>query len=122
MAESPIKRAPNGYQRWPLAWFQCPSCGHRSGSAIALLRLPPVNGSVFRFWCERCNAFSVLRNPYWWFGLQALIAFGLSYLILEGILLAMPQQTDIAVFVAFPVFLAVWYGLNRLGNLYRVDA
>ena len=118
--KGPIQ-APRGFQRWPLVWFQCPSCGHRAGSAIALLRLPPVHGSLFRFWCQRCGGFSVLRNPRWWFGLQALCAFGLSYLILEGTLYAMPQQPDIAVFIAFPVFLSVWAGLNRLGNLYRVD-
>ena len=115
-------QAPKGYQRWPLVWFQCPSCSHRAGSAIALLRLPPPQDTAFRFWCERCGRFSVLRNPRWWFGLQALIACGLSYLILEGVLYALPQQPDLAVFVAFPVFLGVWAGLNRLGNLYRVDA
>src|SRR5262249_37051515 len=84
-------QGPRGYQRWPLVWFQCPSCGHRAGSAIALLRLPPVRGAVFGFWCERCGSFSALRNPRWWFGLQTVLAFGLSYLILEGVLYAMPQ-------------------------------
>ena len=53
--------------------------------------------------------------------MQTLCAFGLSYLILEGALYAMPQQPDIAVFIAFPVFLGVWAGLSRLGNLYRLD-
>jgi len=116
-----LKQAPSGFQRWPLVWFQCPSCGHRTGSAIALLRLPPVDGSLFRFWCERCGRFSALRNPRWWFGLQTLAAFGLGYLILEGALLAMPSQPDMAVFVAFPVFLGLWALLSRLGNLYRID-
>src|SRR5262245_49635618 len=115
------KQAPKGYQRWPLVWFQCPSCGHRAGSGIALLQLPPKRESLFRFWCERCGGFSALRNPRWWFGLQALCAFGLSFLILEGALYAMPQQPDIAVFIAFPVFLGVWATLGRLGNLYRAD-
>lgn len=79
----------------------------------------PPQGALFRFWCERCGSFSVLRNPRWWFGVQTLLAFGLSYLILEGTLYLMPQQPDIAVFIAFPVFLAVWALLSRLGNLYR---
>lgn len=114
------KQAPKGYQRWPLVWFQCPSCGHRSGSAIALLRLPP-QGTLFRFWCERCGGFSALRNPRWWFGVQALLAFGLSYLVLEALLLLLPQQADLAVFVAFPAFLAGWALLSRLGNLYSPD-
>jgi hypothetical protein len=48
----------------------------------------------------------------------ALCAFGLSLLALLAWLELLPQHSDVAVLVAFAVFLAAWALLNRLGNRY----
>ena len=71
---------PAGFQRWPLIWFRCPSCGHHTYASIAQIRLPLAKRSLFRFWCERCGSLSVLKGPLWLPGALALCAIGLSLL------------------------------------------
>jgi len=51
-------------------------------------------------------------------GVLALCAFGLSFLALLAALELLPQYSDVAVYVAFLVFLVAWAALNRLGNRY----
>jgi hypothetical protein len=74
--------------------------------------------TLFRFWCERCGNLSVLKGPRWLPGVLALCAFGLSLLTLLVWLELLPQHSDVAVLVAFAVFLVAWAVLNRLGNSY----
>lgn len=55
---------PRGFKRWRFHWFGCPACGHRSHRAftsVGMTRQPL--GIVWRFWCERCGAFSALKEP-----------------------------------------------------------
>jgi len=51
-------------------------------------------------------------------GVLALCAVGVSFLALLAVLELLPQQSDVAVYVAFPVFLIAWAALNRLANRY----
>src|ERR1041384_7658510 len=111
-------RAPAGFQRWPLIWFRCPGCRHHAYAAIAQIGLPLARRSLFRFWCERCGSLSVLKGPAWLPGVLALCAVGVSFLALLAVLELLPQQSDVAVYVAFPVFLITWAALNRLANRY----
>ena len=60
----------------------------------------------------------MLRGPLWLPGVLALCAFAVSFLALLAWLELLPQQSDVAVFVAFLVFLGAWAALNRLGNRY----
>jgi hypothetical protein len=58
----------------------------------------------------------VLKGPLWLPGVLALGAFAVSLVTLLAWLELLPQYSDIVVFVAFPVFLLAWAGLNRLSN------
>ena len=55
---------PSGFKRWRFHWFECPACAHRSWRAfsnVVTLRERPY--MAWRFWCERCGAFSRPANP-----------------------------------------------------------
>ena len=55
---------PPGFKRWRFHWFECPACGHRDWRAwanVSMARQPAR--IVWRFWCERCGAFSTLKQP-----------------------------------------------------------
>ena len=55
---------PAGFKRWRFHWFECPSCGHRdfrSYANVSMTRQPAR--MVWRFWCERCGAYSTLQQP-----------------------------------------------------------
>jgi hypothetical protein len=55
---------PPGFKRWRFHWFECPACGHRDWRAwanVSVARQPAR--IVWRFWCERCGAFSTLKQP-----------------------------------------------------------
>lgn len=55
---------PTGFKRWRFHWFECPACGHRSWRAfsnVVTSRARPH--MVWRFWCERCGAYSTLKEP-----------------------------------------------------------
>jgi hypothetical protein len=114
--------APAGFQRWPVIWFRCLSCGHHTYASIAQLRFPLAKCKLFRFWCERCGSVSVLTGPLWLPGVLALGAFCLSLLALLASLELLPQHPDVAVYVAFPVFLVAWAALNRFGNRYARES
>ena len=60
----------------------------------------------------------MLKGPLWLPGALALCAIGLSLLALAASLELLPQHSDVAVYVAFLVFLVGWAMLNRLGNRY----
>jgi hypothetical protein len=60
----------------------------------------------------------VLKGPPWLPGIFALCAFGLSFLALLASLELLPEYSDLAVYIAFLVFLVAWAALNRLGNRY----
>jgi len=60
----------------------------------------------------------VLKGPRWLPGVLALSAFGVSLLTLLIWLELLPEHSDVAVLVAFAVFLVAWAALNRLGNRY----
>ena len=60
----------------------------------------------------------MLKGPLWLPGVLALCALGLSSLTLLAWLELLPQHSDVAVLVAFAVFLVAWAALNRLGNRY----
>ena len=60
----------------------------------------------------------MLEGPRWLPGVLALCAFGLSLLTLLAWLELLPQHSDVAVLVAFAVFLVAWAALNRLVNRY----
>ena len=55
---------PSGFKRWRFHWFECPACGHRSWRAFANVSVArnPAN-MVWRYWCERCGAYSKLKEP-----------------------------------------------------------
>ena len=55
---------PSGFKRWRFHWFECPACAHRDWRAyanVAVARQP--TRMVWRYWCERCGAFSTLKEP-----------------------------------------------------------
>jgi hypothetical protein len=110
--------APAGFQRWPLIWFRCPSCGRQTYAPVAELGLPSARRALFRFWCERCGTLSLPVGSPWLPGVLALLAFGLSVLTLFAWLELLPDQSDVAVLVGFLAFLAAWAALNRLANRY----
>jgi hypothetical protein len=55
---------PAGFRRWRFHWFECPACGHRDWRAYASASMArdPLR-VVWRYWCERCGAFSALKQP-----------------------------------------------------------
>lgn len=56
--------APAGYRRWRFHWFECPSCGHRASRAFANVSTARAPLRIaWRFWCERCGAYSALERP-----------------------------------------------------------
>jgi hypothetical protein len=64
----------------------------------------------------------VLKGPRWLPGVLALCAIGLSLLTLLVWLALLPQHSDVAVLIAFAVFLAAWAALNRLVNRYARES
>lgn len=59
--------------KWPLHWFQCPSCGHRSFVSVTKTTVAPAARKLsWQFWCDQCHRKSVLRRPHLntgiWFG------------------------------------------------------
>jgi hypothetical protein len=108
--------SPPGFQRWPLLWFECPSCSRRTYAPVAQFRL---QRSPFRFWCERCGKISFLRGPSWLLPVTIVAASCLSVLSMLGALELFPY--DVAVLGSFAVFLATWALLNRLLNSYSLE-
>lgn len=55
---------PSGFKRWRCHWFECPACGHRDWRAFANVGMTrqPLR-MVWRYWCERCGAYSGLKQP-----------------------------------------------------------
>ena len=56
--------APRGFRRWRCHWFECPACRHRSYRAfsnVVTMRERPY--MAWRFWCERCGAYSKPADP-----------------------------------------------------------
>jgi hypothetical protein len=55
---------PSGFRRWRFHWFECPACSHRSWRAFSnIVKLRERPYMAWRFWCERCGAFSRPANP-----------------------------------------------------------
>jgi len=55
---------PSGFKRWRFHWFECPACGHRDWRAfsnVVTVRESPY--LAWRFWCERCGAYSKPAKP-----------------------------------------------------------
>ena len=108
---------PSGFRRWRFHWFECPACGHRDWRAFAnvgVARQPAR--MVWRFWCERCGAYSTLQQPMMP-SINALVILFLlgpiAFVILYRALLAgLPFEWLVAIFgavwIAQPlVFLAI---------------
>src|SRR5262245_44698255 len=55
---------PAGFKRWRFHWFECPACGHRATRTFASVSLArrPLR-MIWRFWCERCGAYSTPAKP-----------------------------------------------------------
>lgn len=55
---------PSGFRKWRFHWFECPACRHRDWQTFAHVGVTrePVR-MVWRFWCERCGAYSTLAKP-----------------------------------------------------------
>jgi len=109
---------PPGYQKWPLFWFQCPSCGHHCYRSIARTNPHALPRSIFRFWCENCGSYSALKGPPWKPGVFAFCAFGLGFLVLVASLQFLPQYVLVVGLFSCSVTLFAWLTLNRLGNTY----
>lgn len=55
---------PAGFRKWRCHWFECPACGHhdwRAWANVSMARDP--TRIVWRYWCERCGAYSGLKQP-----------------------------------------------------------
>ena len=55
---------PAGFRKWRFHWFECPACRHRAWQTFASVSVgrQPTR-LVWRFWCERCGAYSTLKQP-----------------------------------------------------------
>lgn len=55
---------PAGFRKWRFHWFECPACAQRSWQTFAKVSAArePVR-MVWRFWCQRCGAYSMLAQP-----------------------------------------------------------
>ena len=108
---------PAGFKRWRFHWFECPGCGHRASRAFANVSMArePVR-MVWRFWCERCGAYSTLKQPMMpgiAAGLILLFVGPVAFIVLYRALLAgLRFEWLVLVFAAFwvvypLVFLAI---------------
>src|SRR5262245_19164632 len=55
---------PTGFRKWRFHWFECPTCRQHSWQTFANVSVgrEPTR-MVWRFWCERCGAYSTLAKP-----------------------------------------------------------
>ena len=74
---------PSGFKRWRFHWFECPACGHRdwrTHAQVSAARQPLR--IVWRYWCERCGAYSGLsqpKMPHFMAGLMLLLVGPVSF-------------------------------------------
>ena len=55
---------PAGFRKWRCHWFECPACRHRAWQTFAHVSAARKPARmVWRFWCERCGAYSTLASP-----------------------------------------------------------
>ena len=96
---------PSGFKRWRFHWFECPACGHRASRAFANVSVArmPIR-VVWRFWCERCGAYSALERPMMpsiGAAIILLLVGPIAFAILYRALLAgLPFQWLVAIFGA----------------------
>jgi hypothetical protein len=102
---------PAGFKRWRFHWFECPACGHRDWRAFANVTMAQEpRRLVWRFWCERCGAYSTLAQPamptlaaaivllfvgpvalaFVWWGLRAGVGFEWLVILFAAFWLAYP--------------------------------
>jgi hypothetical protein len=112
---------PSGFKTWRLYWFQCPACGHRSFRSHAKVGASDNPTRIlWRFWCERCAAYSTLKYPYlnatfaWVFAVAIFLALYNAILAFEISLL---WALLICVVVGAILHLLAG-GLTRLTNTY----
>ena len=96
---------PAGFKRWRCHWFECPGCGHHDYRAFANVGMArePLR-MVWRFWCERCGAYSTLQQPM----LPTINALVLLFLlgpiafviVYRGLLAGLPFEWLVAIFGA----------------------
>ena len=110
------KDVPSGFRRWPLHWFVCPSCNHRSHASVGQVVYPVSVKTPYRFWCARCGDFSVLRYPR----RKGWVAWITLILTLSAFLTLAPDWLASGA-TALVVFSLVWLGLNRWTNEYVPD-
>jgi len=110
---------PAGYKRWRFHWFECPACGHRASRAFANVSMAraPMR-IVWRFWCERCAAYSALKRPLMPAVSAALVLFfvgPITFVILHRALLAgLAFEWLVLLFAAFWVsYPLVFLALTR---------
>lgn len=116
--------APAGFQKWRFHWFACPNCGHRSFRTHAKVSAAANPARLlWRFWCERCGAYSTLKLPY----LNAVLAllvlgptmFVVLYSVLAGSLFNLPFFWALVFCAAFAAASPlVGCALTRLTNRY----
>jgi len=107
---------PAGFQRWPMHWFQCPSCGHRAHTSVAQVPVPHRLRTLYQFWCAKCGGYSVLKYPKRK-GWTVLIT--LALVVLAFVAFAPNwNASGMAAFITFPI---AWFSLNRLMNEYVPD-
>jgi len=114
---------PAGFKKWRFHWFECPACGHhdwRAWANVSMAREPLR--IAWRFWCERCGAYSTLRQPMipsWTAAAILLLVGPIAFVFIYRAMLAgLPFEWLVVVFgavwVTYPlIFLAVTRWLYR---------
>jgi len=97
---------PAGFRKWRFHWFECPACRHRAWQTFANVSVSPKPPRMtWRFWCERCGAYSALLQPMMPSIAAALILLFIGPIafvfIYRALLAGLPFEWLVAIFGAF---------------------